>query len=141
EISADHFPDSGLQVTTGHVLMGLARLQHRLLADDAFSFHFARREPRIKDIPAPPLQLDGEVATVFNRDAIGKHIVMLAGTRVGGLVLGLNGYFDSLGDFSDHSVKNINFFYFTSRTEAGPKTIDHRPFVFHNHPWSLVMMS
>lgn len=39
EVRADHLSNARFKVAPGHVLVGLTRLQHRLLADHAVTLH------------------------------------------------------------------------------------------------------
>jgi uracil-DNA glycosylase len=94
--------------------MGLARLKYRLLPDHAFTFDFPCREAGVMDIPVTSFQLNSEIALIFDGNTISKDKMILAGTRIGRLVFGLDGYFDSLSNFSYHSIKNIKFFYFSN---------------------------
>lgn len=58
----------------------------------------------------PSHQLNGKIAIVDDGNFVGKDIVVLARTRVGGLILRFHNYFYALGNFNYHDFKNKIFF-------------------------------
>lgn len=92
--------------------MSLARLQDRLLSDNAVAFHLAPGKTGIGDKPMAPEQLDGVFALILDRNAICEHIMILARTGIRWLVFRLHTYLNPLRNFRYHTTKNINFFEF-----------------------------
>ena len=81
-IGPNHLTNPGFKITSGNILMILAWLKHGLLSHHAFAFYFPGSEAGIINMPMAPQQLDCEFALIFNGNAVGKHIVKLAGARV-----------------------------------------------------------
>ena len=112
EIFSDHLADTGFQVTPGNVLMALTWLENRLLANNAFTLHFALIESGIENMPVTAQQLNGEIAMILDRYPVRKHVMVLARTGVRRLILRLHAYLYPLGDFSYHCFKSKNFLEF-----------------------------
>ena len=105
QVGAYHFANARFEVAAGNVLVCLAGFEHGLLAYHTFTFHFALGEPGIKDMPVSAEELDGVFAVVFDGNAVGKHVVVLARAGICRLVFRLYTYLDTLGDFRYHTVQ------------------------------------
>jgi hypothetical protein len=90
--------------------MSLSWLKDGLLPYHTFAFYLAGVKSCIFDMPMTPQQLHGELTLIFDRDPVGKNIVKLPRVGIRRLVFRLYSYLYALGYFSNHLVKNINFF-------------------------------
>ena len=98
--------------------MRLSRFQNRLLAYNAFTFHFATGESGVINMPVAAKKLDGIFTLIFDGYPVGKDKVILAGARICRLIFGLHCYLDSLCDFGYHRFKNINFLISAASAET-----------------------
>src|SRR5689334_17280387 len=94
-VAAGHQPVGRVERAATRVAEGLARLQHRLLADDAGAAHLLAGTVPVDDAPMAGAQLHLFAAVIYDLDRIGEEIPALV--RRGFLLdeAGLNRHADS----------------------------------------------
>ena len=98
-IFSKHLSHFGAKVTTAYILKLLTWLKQRLLANNAFAFHFPVFTIAVKYMPMPAMQLNGKAVVIVDGNTISEHELIINGVAVVGLIKCFDAYLYSLGKF------------------------------------------